>query len=186
MKKNWKRIDGPVWVQDFNRSLRKVDDRLMWYYGKVKYDSLEEALKYLYGYTRKYRYQFDRVFEDHVVPYLIIFDECGLEIPQSILKLEFEKIKYFKKENKKRKYKFRNGPVPNIGGRCRYGDYWRDPKTFNEIKHRANDDYKEIKDKYGISIKRNTRYIPTSWDDIYRHNEKTWKKTRKTQYKMKE
>lgn len=176
MKKNWKRIDGPVWVQDFHRSFYNGNDKLLWYYRRVKYDSLEIALKHFYYKSYK--------FEKNVLPNLVIFDECGLEIPQSILKLEFEKIEKFK-EKKKRKYKFRDGPVPGISGKWSW-NYYRNPKTLNEIKGNAENIAYEVKKEYGISLKGRKRNLPSSWDDIYRNDLRSWKKTRKTQYKVKE
>lgn len=63
--------------------------------------------------------------------------------------------------------RFRNGPVPATGKRCRRG-YFRNPKTTQCIKDsRLHTEYTRDKRKH----------LPTTWEDIHRSNYfiKSWK-----------
>lgn len=85
-------------------------------------------------------------------------------------------------------YRFRCGTVPRhchvspqfkkqrskpAYGRIRY------PKTLNSL--RMNEAHRQE----GFRIpKRGRGWLPTAWDDVPGHNEKCWKRHRKTQYKQ--
>ncbi len=62
--------------------------------------------------------------------------------------------------------------------------FWRHPKTFNEMRQY----YATIDNDLGIKIKvrgkRKPNLLPNTWDEINRTLERSWKKHRKTQYKM--
>lgn len=67
--------------------------------------------------------------------------------------------------------------------------YFRQPQTANEIRQWSNIEHDE--EEYGYKIKvraaRNPRHVPNSYDDISRpYNERSWKKYRKTQWKINE
>lgn len=65
--------------------------------------------------------------------------------------------------------KFRQEPIPYISNRGRYTNY-RQIRTTNEI--RQNSD-KEIQEYIRPSRRKNS--FPDYWDEISRHNEKSWK-----------
>lgn len=56
----------------------------------------------------------------------------------------------------------------------------RYPKTASEI--RANKALKTDPEMLNIPIKARQRFLPTSYDDIPRRGQKSWKKQRKKQY----
>lgn len=62
--------------------------------------------------------------------------------------------------------------------------FWRHPKTFNELRQY----YATIDNDLGIRIKvrgkRRPNYLPDTWDEMDRDIQRSWKKQRKTQYKI--
>lgn len=65
-------------------------------------------------------------------------------------------------------------------------NYFRLPKTGNEIRQWSKTRYDEQEYGYKIKVRsaRNPRHVPDSYDDISRpYNERSWKKYRKTQWK---
>ena len=77
----------------------------------------------------------------------------------------------------------RNGVVPHTRYRGGYGNYFRKPRTFQEI--RANAALQDDFDDFGIPEKmvKMRKNIVTSWDDVPRHTERSWKKTRRHQWR---
>lgn len=76
----------------------------------------------------------------------------------------------FQRRNKK-DYKFRDGPVPRTGKRK---NSWRGGMRYPKTKQ-------ELSQEEVTRAKR--KYLPTTWDDIWRDSERNWKSQRKTQYK---
>lgn len=74
---------------------------------------------------------------------------------------------------RRKQYKFRDTPVPGTGRKWRYHGE-RKPKTKQERSQEVP-----------TRAKRNSTNLPTSWDDIYSENQRSWKKFRKTQWKEK-
>ncbi len=62
--------------------------------------------------------------------------------------------------------------------------FFRHPKTKNEMTQY----YATVENGLGIRIKvrgkRRPRYLPNAWDDVQSHLYRSWKKHRKTQYKI--
>ena len=61
---------------------------------------------------------------------------------------------------------FRKGPVPHTGQHWR--QYYRSPKTFNEIRQNSNPEHKEY-------VRKKRKYIPTTLDDKMRGFSRSWK-----------
>lgn len=79
---------------------------------------------------------------------------------------------------------FRDGPWPGVyRRRGRRGSCYRQIQTANERAWRDVDD-DELHDA-GVHPKKvaRRRYIPTSWDDIYRSRTRSWKAARANQWK---
>jgi len=80
---------------------------------------------------------------------------------------------------------FRKMPVKNT--RCYRGGngYFRYPKTFQEL--REIDSFYHDEELRLLKVKHRKRrnYIPTAWDDLWRRDNKNWKKQRRTQWKPK-
>lgn len=91
----------------------------------------------------------------------------------------------YHKTQKRNKYEFRNGPVPNLlKGVPKIGTF-RYVKTFNELRNQLSDEeIKEIKEEYPyakLKLRRAKRKnIPTTWDDIPRKRQRSWKKNSKS------
>ena len=68
-----------------------------------------------------------------------------------------------------------------------YIPWMRYPRTTQERRVNGKSNILEI-DEYHIKIraKRNFRNLPNSYDDLWIYYEKSWKKKRRTQYKVKE
>lgn len=81
-----------------------------------------------------------------------------------------------------RNFIFRQGPVPFIG-KCSPYCWHRTIRTTNEL--RANAGLGHDDDAAGVWARgsRRPHNLPTSWDDIVRCAERTWKRHRLTQYK---
>lgn len=117
------------------------------------------------------------------------FDCLGLRIPVWAIKeayynlppLERKTFRWMRR--RKKRYRFRDGPVPGI--RCSRGGgygYFRGIRTTAEsreiVTDRAGDDL-----EYQIPWRRKS--LPNAWDDISRVSirDRSWKRHRKTQYK---
>jgi hypothetical protein len=74
------------------------------------------------------------------------------------------------------------GPVPGIGKRGLYSNYFRLLRTAGL---RRDAQFIEGSDEPRIRAKRNSSNLRTTWDDVYRSdwNTKSWKNHRKTQWK---
>ena len=89
----------------------------------------------------------------------------------------FDKIREIDVAKRKKDYKFRDGPVPNVGsGRRKYANWFVHPRTTQERRH---------EDEFTRGKRRN---LPTSWDDHTRSDCRwnkpvSWKHNRKTQWK---
>jgi len=57
--------------------------------------------------------------------------------------------------------------------------YYRSPKTTQERRDSCDDEHKDL-----VRPSRNRSNLPTSWDDINVHHNKTWKDKRKQQYNI--
>lgn len=53
--------------------------------------------------------------------------------------------------------------------------WFRSPKTFNEIKASTSG--------WKVRAARRWRNLPTTWDDVYRTVQRSWKEHRKSQFK---
>lgn len=82
---------------------------------------------------------------------------------------------------------FRSFPVRqwrDRGQRARAYGHWRSPKTFQEKKaYYATTDWEEVNIK--VRGKRKPHNLVDTWDDLHSHNEKCWKRHRRTQWKAK-
>lgn len=88
--------------------------------------------------------------------------------------------------NRHGKYEFRNGPVPGIRKGHNYGHRTRSPKTLAELREVAFFDHDEDLDGLKIKLRKCRGDLPTRWDDPIRGDlyERSWKRHRKTQYKV--
>jgi len=113
------------------------------------------------------------------------YDEFNLEIPdwkiQEVILQNPQKRKYYRRPGR---FVFRNGPVEGIHNRYWRG-CWRHPKTISEIRENDFINYDDDCIEYDIKVRGNRKKsnLPTSWDDVYRHKEKNWKKQRDHQWK---
>ena len=62
--------------------------------------------------------------------------------------------------------------------------YMRHPRTKAEKKANIYNklEFDDLKIKF-CRARRNSKNLPTSWDDVWKFNERCWKKFRKTKYK---
>ena len=76
-------------------------------------------------------------------------------------------------------FEYRHDPVPYTGGGYNY-NYFRRMRTTQELRYLCDEDH------YKYSRKRR-KNLPNSWDDLYRkdYDDKSWKRHRRTQYKVK-
>lgn len=114
----------------------------------------------------------------------VIEDASGNRIPPGDVpksKKAIKRERYVRKWREKA-FIFRSGPVSNTGGARgrRVSDYMRYPQTHAILK----ECYKPLEEfEPNIRSSRSRKYIPTSWDDIPRSCQRSWKKHRKTQWK---
>lgn len=108
-----------------------------------------------------------------------ILDAVYAEIER--INKDIEKRKAIREaQHRMEKYEFRRGPVPNIHKCKSYGRYYRHPSTTNTkrkneyIFDEESADYKLSRSNYKINS------LPTVYDDIIRHYDKSWK----TSYKV--
>lgn len=82
---------------------------------------------------------------------------------------------------------FRSGPVPGTGHkRFRYSRYLRHMRTFGEIRDMRGleEDLRDAEDfPVRVKIRNRRKSLPTLWDDFYKETQRSWKKSRKTQWK---
>lgn len=85
-----------------------------------------------------------------------------------------------------RGYEFRRTPVPRTGKGSPYR-WLRHPRTTSERRASdAVDNDPEMREyKVKSRAKRSKAMLPSAWDDLPRHVDKSWKRHRKTQYRMK-
>lgn len=80
---------------------------------------------------------------------------------------------------------YRKLPVPHT--RCYRGSvqYFRRPKTLQELRYIDalchDDDMRDLK----VKIRAQRKKIPTQWDDQWLYHQRSWKKYRKHQWKAK-
>lgn len=127
---------------------------------------LQRGLSYTY---RWFLYRLEGIFSRYTLK-----DSQGKEISQAFV---YNYIYDHTPETNARTY--RQAPVARTGKRGGYHNYWRYPKTTQEVRECENPDLKE----YGIKVRRNRRSLPMSWDDVYKQHHKNWKYYRKTQWK---
>lgn len=65
-------------------------------------------------------------------------------------------------------FRYRIDPVPGTSSRHRYVYFLRFPRTSNEIKQNSIPSHKDF-------VRPSRRKLPTSWDDIPRYSQKSWK-----------
>lgn len=83
-------------------------------------------------------------------------------------------------------YEYRKEPVPRTGNHRGYPRYWRKPRTTQE---RQASYLTEEETYYGIQVRgrRKAHTLANAYDDVVRsdYSERSWKKQRQTQYKVK-
>lgn len=75
-----------------------------------------------------------------------------------------KKFEYYEKT----KPEFRKGPVPNTGHKWRFSNYYRRPRTTQEIRYNSIPEYESF-------VRKKRKYIPTVYDDIPRNIYRSWK-----------
>nr|PZN07520.1 MAG: hypothetical protein DIU64_12235 [Caldicoprobacter oshimai] len=124
---------------------------------------------------KKVSYRWDSHLNDYI-PYLeqrefIVLDENNRIIDIRLYKEEILNCSGISKTNTRKKlYKFRKGPVPNIFKPYKFGKYYRRPRTTRERKISADPDIQAF-----IRPKRRSQNLVNYWDDIPRHIDKCWK-----------
>lgn len=78
---------------------------------------------------------------------------------------------------------YRGGPIPRIHRRRFHGGWMRSPRTLNE--NRANDSLAYDGHELPLPVEKlkSRGKLPTSWDDLMRSKNRSWKKHRRTQWK---
>jgi hypothetical protein len=82
-----------------------------------------------------------------------------------------EDYQYGDKVDSWKSYRFRCDPVPYTRKK-HYGRSYRKPKTFSELRDNVSPDYKDY-------VRPTRRYLPTTYDDIGRRNQRSWKEQSK-------
>jgi hypothetical protein len=85
-------------------------------------------------------------------------------------------------------YRHRQGPVPWVG-RWKNGRCFRHPRTTNERRANcATTTPTEVLESHGLAFKvrpkRSSHRLPTAYDDIFLHHQRSWKEYRRTQRKV--
>jgi hypothetical protein len=120
----------------------------------------------------------------------MLFDELGIRLPLQVIE-HFANITYYPESSwvikRRKRFKFRNGPVQNLRGSYR-GRRHRRIKTFQE--HSASDflEYDEYTIEYRIKSRpcRNHINLVCRWDDLPKSRQGDgWKNYRKTRWKPK-
>lgn len=106
---------------------------------------------------------------------LLIFDEKKRVIDLRLYQGEiFRCQENFHASHQKGKTEvgFRNRPVPNIRSKAKKRNkYFRNPHTMNEKRWACIPEYREY-----VRPKRNHKNLVSAWDDIPRHQDKSWKR----------
>jgi hypothetical protein len=107
----------------------------------------------------------------------VVFDEDFRIIDirvysNKILNYGISRIKSTKKSKQKIYYEkskpeFRKEPVPHTSSNY-HGNYFRKPKTMQEIRNNSNPEYKNF-------VRAKRKHLRTTYDDIFRNNSKCWK-----------
>lgn len=74
-------------------------------------------------------------------------------------------------------------PVPNVSKLRGGAGYWRRPRTQAERRLNQRDSEAREWGEPPIRGRRSSKALPSSWDDISRDKQKSWKKQRSTQWK---
>lgn len=115
----------------------------------------------------------------------IVKDFYGKTLTQS--QIDAEIVRYSNRgapASKSKKCQFRSGPVPSSGRRVwRISNIMRAPSYANSLRFYCG---MELERRYGDEmIPRSGNFEHrTSWDDIIRQTQRSWKKHRKTQWKQ--
>lgn len=126
-------------------------------------------------------------------PWYVVLDELDLIVPPWKVQERAYQLRVFDRvywpwywngKHTKRTYEFRNGPVPGTGhSGGRYRCYMRFPQTTAERRQYERDLVDEDLEEFPELRVRN-RHLPHSYDDVYRKPQKSWKRQRKTQWRL--
>ena len=128
----------------------------------------------------KYVCNFDADIYGDMLREYIVFDSMFRIIDVRLYEKEI--LSFVAPKNRKRKWskpefeyryektkpEFRNGPVPNTGHKWRFRNYYRRPRTTQEIRYNSIPEYESF-------VRKKRRYIPTVYDDIPRNIYRSWK-----------
>ena len=128
----------------------------------------------------KYVCNFDADIYGDMLREYIVFDSMFRIIDVRLYEKEI--LSFVAPKNRKRKWskpefeyryektkpEFRNGPVPNTGHKWRFRNYYRRPRTTQEIRYNSIPEYESF-------VRKKRKYIPTVYDDIPRNIYRSWK-----------
>lgn len=192
--KNWKHIDE-VTVIDFNRNKKKypslkaavLDSREYVIknlkHGRLGYASIwwttshNNSSRFYDGQRGHYNWKTSESYDYWCGGDPVIFvDELGMIIPPWKVQEVYNNLENVI-TNKWRVW----------GRRGRFSNYYRYPKTLQEIRENIYFEEDEYTKHYNIKFRRRRSYIPTAWDDRARKDirDRSWKKHRKHQWKDK-
>lgn len=118
---------------------------------------------------------YEKTYVPRLVPReIVVWDEKDRIIDIRLYKEDILKASpgnRHRKQNRKETYVFRNGPVPQLCSKTKQRrKMFRHPHTTNERSQSSNPDIKPY-----IRPKRRHKNLVHSWDEIPRHNDKSWK-----------
>lgn len=131
------------------------------------YDKQELVLRPYLFITEENRIIDPRIWKDKIEEEL---KEENPQIEPIDDELQYGDILY--KKYGKTPFRYRIDPVPHIWHRGKRYCGIRHPKTYQEIKKNSDPDYKEF-------VRPKRRNLPTSWDDIPRNTQRSWKEQSK-------
>ncbi len=182
-KRNWNKIERVFahlietdWIYLNGKNTYRTKKTIT----EFEYESLYDAVvKHHYTWSHNYNMAYYSVGR-----HITLFDEMGMKIPDWKVEEVYKTVP--EKKWRKRKFKFRDGPVEGVSTR-RWGRFWRRIKTTQEIRENEFLAYDDDAIEYNIKARdRRKQYnLPTLWDDRPRHREQNWKRQRKTQWKAK-
>lgn len=117
---------------------------------------------------------------DATTPGFVLIDVDGRVLPPGLVTARRAALGIKDQSSWVRPHRFRDGPVPRTG-RSRRGRYaiLRHPQTLATLREAASCDPLEPK----LRGRRGRNVIPSSWDDQFRHLERSWKRQRRTRWK---
>lgn len=163
----------------------KIDGRVL------AFENLIELVWNQFGYQLGYRCtgHIERFRRDVADGLVVVRDHLGIPIPaDDVINLAITVHGQRKGRaywSRPRTYTFRSGPVPGIRCFRGGGGYWRSPRTTAE--RRVADAIEHDPDMRDLGIRirgrRKNHALPSAWDDLWRDDQKCWKRQRRTQYK---